>query len=63
MSRTIELELDQVFKKREDQQLKQTYDAMEKWMGTGSPKIADASQTIDQTLYGKDGVWKGERAE
>mgnify|MGYP002862754665 CR=1 FL=1 len=63
MSRIVEDEVDTAFKERERQRLDKMYQAIEKYMGSGSPEITDASQTIDETLYGENGAWKGHRDE
>lgn len=52
MSSVIEEELETVFQKREKQKLEKMYDALEDLQGIGSPSVSDASQTIDETLYG-----------
>lgn len=63
ISRLIEEELSALLRERETSQLARMYGAIRKWQGSGSPGITDASQTIDETLYGAHGVWKGERAD
>lgn len=63
MSRVIEADLNSHFEEQEKQRLEKMYAALRKWQGSGSPDVTDASQTIDETLYGADGVWKGSRAE
>lgn len=62
MSRLIEEELSAILHEWEARKLSKTYSAIKKWQGSGSHGITDASQTIDQTLYGVDGVWKGHGA-
>lgn len=63
MSRVIEVDLNSHFEEQEKQRLEKMYAALRKWQGSGSPDVSDASQTIDETLYGAGGVWKGSRAE
>ncbi|NOG49627.1 MAG: hypothetical protein HND48_09425 [Chloroflexi bacterium] len=63
MSRIVEDELNPVFQHREKRKLSKMFAAIRKWQGSGSPGITDISQTIDETLYGASGVWKGSRAE
>ncbi len=62
MSRLIEDELSEILRERENRKLSKMYAAIKKWQGSGSPGITDASQTIDQTLYGENGAWKGQGA-
>jgi len=39
------------------------YNGLERLAGTGSPNITDASTTIDDTLYGENGVWRGQHGK
>lgn len=61
VSRFVEEELDTLLHQQEQKKLEHLYQALEKWQGTGSPQITDASTTIDETLYGEQGAWKGQR--
>ena len=63
MSQIVEDELNSQFQHRERRKLSKMFAAIGKWQGSGSPAITDASQTIDETLYGAGAVWKGSRAE
>lgn len=63
MSRLVEDELNPVFQNREKRKLSKMYSAIRKWQGSGSPGITNASQTIDETLYGASSGWKGKRVE
>ena len=63
MSRTIEERLHQLLTQEEQHQLQRTYHALDQLFSIGSHGITDASQTIDETLYGDNGVWKGNHAE
>lgn len=63
MSRTIEERLHRIITEEEQRELQRTYHALDQLFGIGSHGITDASQTIDETLYGENGVWKGSRAE
>ena len=62
VSRVIEVEMSKVLHEREARKRSKMFAALRKWRGTGSPGVTDASQTIDETLYGANGSWKGERA-
>jgi hypothetical protein len=61
VSRFVEEELDTLLHQQEQKKLERLYQALKKWQGTGSPQIIDASTTIDETLYGEQGAWKGQR--
>lgn len=63
MSRLVEDELNPVFQNREKRKLSKMYSAIRKWQGSGSPGITNASQTIDETLYGASSGSKGKRVE
>jgi hypothetical protein len=40
-----------------------TYEALDQMEGIGENDITDASMTVDQTLYGGNGAWQGDRGE
>jgi hypothetical protein len=61
MSRVIENDLNTFHENREQQELDKMYATLRKWQGSSSADITDASQTIDETLYGENGVWRGQR--
>jgi predicted DNA-binding ribbon-helix-helix protein len=61
MSRFVEAELDALFHEWERKKNKRLYQALDKWQGTGSQHITDGSTTINETLYGEHGAWKGQR--
>jgi len=63
MSRVIENDLIAFLKEQEQQKLDRMYVALRKFQGGGSPGITDASTTIDETLYGDEGAWKGQPAK
>ena len=46
-------------KPREAVEPDETYAAMEKAKGVCKDDVSDASTTIDETLYGENGAWKG----
>ncbi len=50
--------LEQAINYREDARLKQTYEALNRIKGIAEGH-STASTTIDQILYGENGVWKG----
>jgi hypothetical protein len=62
VSRLIEEELTNLLREREERQLRKMYASIRKWQGSGSPGITDASQTIDVSIYGAKGDWKGRDA-
>ncbi|MEP7284419.1 MAG: hypothetical protein ABI947_01465 [Chloroflexota bacterium] len=51
-----------MLKEQEHTQLKQMYRVFRTMKGSGNPGITDASRTIDETLDGNNGAWKGGRA-
>lgn len=63
MSRVIENDLSTFHETQAQQALDKMYATLRKWQGKGSHGITDASQTIDETLYGENGVWRGQRDE
>jgi len=62
MSQFVEDELGKVLKEKEQSKLKHMYSVLRKVRGSGNPGITDASSTIDETLYGENGAWKGTSA-
>lgn len=62
MSQFVEDELGRALQEKEETQLTQMYRTFRTMRGSGSPGITDASSTIDETLYGRNGVWKGSHA-
>ncbi|MBX3083946.1 MAG: hypothetical protein KF716_20085 [Anaerolineae bacterium] len=42
---------------------KQVYAALHKYHGKGDPTLTDVSTTINETLYGENGAWKGRDEE
>ncbi len=63
MSRVIENDLSTFHETQERQKLNKMYATLRKWQGSSTTDITDASQTIDETLYGENGVWRGQRDE
>ena len=59
MSQFVEDELEKVLKEKERGKLKHMYSVLREMRGSGSHGITDASSTIDETLYGDHGAWKG----
>jgi hypothetical protein len=51
--------LDFALAKRDDDHLHQMYRGLKNVQGVGKQGITDASTTIDATLYGENGAWKG----
>jgi hypothetical protein len=47
---------------QEKAHLKRTYAALKKLDGIGPKGITNASTTINETLYGEHGAWKGSNA-
>lgn len=44
---------------QEKKQLDKLYQGLSELKGLGGAGVTDASTTIDETLYGKQGAWKG----
>jgi hypothetical protein len=52
--------LDKALTYTERTHLEHMYAELQKLDGIGPKGLADVSQTIDDTLYGKQGTWRGE---
>lgn len=52
--------LEKALETKEQAHLRHTYKALKKVQGICKENVTDASTTINQTLYGKDGAWKGQ---
>jgi len=63
ISRVIENDFSTFHEKQEQQKLTKMYATLRKWQGSSSADITDTSQTIDETLYGENGVWRGQHDE
>lgn len=61
MSEITEEGINHVLEQYERQRVNRIYDGLKELDGIGDPRITDASTTIDETLYGERGVWKGKR--
>ena len=55
--------LDQALSRQEAVRLERLYDGLLELRGIGRKGITDASTTIDETLYGESGAWRGEPGE
>src|ERR1051326_8559711 len=51
--------VDQGLQEKEHTHLKKIYAGLDCLWGTGNPRVTDASTTIDETLYGERGSWRG----
>ena len=63
LSQLIRDLLDMALAEQDQTHLQRLYRGLREARGTGNTGIIDASATIDETLYGKDGAWKGENAK
>jgi hypothetical protein len=59
LSEIIEEGVLELMKEEEQQRIKRMHEALSKLEGIGGSDITDASTTIDEVLYGEDGVWRG----
>ena len=55
--------LDDGLSEHENKSLDRMYEAMEKVKGVSKGGDADVSSTIDETLYGENGTWRGSDPE
>lgn len=62
MSKIVEAGVKQMIEKDQAIQVRQLYKTLKELDGAGGAGIADASTTIDEVLYGEQGVWKGQHA-
>lgn len=51
--------LEQSLEKEEDTSLDRLYEGLKKMQGMAKDMPSDASQTIDEDLYGEKGAWRG----
>jgi len=51
--------VDQGLQAKEHTQLKKIYTGLDRLWGTGNPRVTNASTTINETLYGDRGSWRG----
>ena len=51
--------MDRELATQEQSKLKQVYSGLQQLKGIGSKGDTDASRTIDETLYGEQGAWRG----
>ena len=61
MSEVVEEGVRHVLDEHEDDRLERTYQGLLALKGMIKEPITDASTTIDETLYGENGAWKGQR--
>lgn len=52
--------LDRALAQKEQARIERTYQALAKVKGIYKEKVTDASSTINETLYGEKGAWKGQ---
>lgn len=62
MSRIVEDGIKTVIEKDQQAQLNQMYKTLRELDKAGGTGVTDASTTINETLYGKRGAWKGQHA-
>jgi predicted DNA-binding protein len=60
MSEFVREQLGQVVAQEQKSQLEETYEAIWKMNGFINDPVTDASQTVDEVLYGEHGAWRGE---
>lgn len=60
VSEIIEKAVRQVIEQDEHERLNRMYDGLFELAGRGKSNITDASSSIDETLYGEQGAWKGD---
>ena len=51
--------LDTALARQEKRRIGHMYDVLKKLEGIGEKDVTDASETIDEMLYGKKGAWQG----
>ena len=51
--------LNRALAKQEKKRISHMYDVLKEIEGVGEKNITDASETIDEVLYGKKGAWRG----
>ncbi len=59
VSEIVALGVRQVIEADDQLRLERMYKGLFALAGTGKQGITDASRTIDETLYGENGAWKG----
>jgi hypothetical protein len=61
VSKMVRSILDVALTHDDSARVRRVYSGLWKIHGKGIPDITDVSSTIDETLYGQNGAWKGER--
>lgn len=59
VSRLVRNLLDTALARREKKRIDHMYNILKKLDGIGEKDITDASETIDEVLYGQKGAWRG----
>jgi hypothetical protein len=59
LSEFVREQLGEVVTRKQQTQLDEMYAAIWKMKGQVKDPITDASQTIDEVLYGENGAWRG----
>jgi metal-responsive CopG/Arc/MetJ family transcriptional regulator len=60
VSELVRIILDQALTQDDMMHIRQVYRGLWKIHGKGQDELSDLSSAIDETLYGENGVWKGE---
>jgi hypothetical protein len=53
--------IDRALTDQEEAHWQRIYGGLKRLKGSGSAGVTDASTTIDETLYGEQGAWQGDR--
>jgi metal-responsive CopG/Arc/MetJ family transcriptional regulator len=61
MSEIVEQAVRHVIEQTDQRRLGRMYEGLFALAGKGKAGVRDASQSIDEELYGKTGAWKGSR--
>jgi hypothetical protein len=61
ISRVVSELLDKALSSQEKLRLARMYPELRKLQGACKEPLVDASTTINETLYGENGAWKGQR--
>ena len=59
VSEIVAIAVRQVIETNDQSRLERMYKGLFALAGAGTKGVTDASSTIDETLYGADGAWKG----
>jgi hypothetical protein len=62
MSEVVEEGISQVIEQHEQERIQKMYEGLSTLVGMSKAPIPDASQRIDEILYGEQGAWRGHAA-